>query len=139
MALEQCVTPGCSVADVGTGSGLLAIAALRLGAGLVVGVDPDEAALAAACENFGLNDFRPGLVVGSANCLATNFADVTVANISGTVLLAIFDDLLRITRSGGWMMLTGFPEYEAGKFQRGLPQAQTFGLGEWRCVIARQQ
>ncbi len=55
MALEKCVTPGCTVVDVGTGSGILAIASLRLGAARAFGIDPDEAAIPAACENFSLN------------------------------------------------------------------------------------
>lgn len=139
MALEKCVTPGCSVVDIGTGSGLLAITALRLGAGRVTAVDPDEAALAAARENFTLNGFEPQLAVGSADCIATACADVVVANISGTVLLALFDDLLRLTRPSKWMILTGFPESEAGVFERQFQNSEVLEHGEWRCVIARRQ
>lgn len=136
MALERCVTPRSSVVDVGTGSGLLAIAALRLGAARAVGVDPDEAAVTAASENFALNGSAARLAVGSADCLATASADVTVANISGTVLLAIFDDLLRITRRGGRIVLTGFPESEARVFEREFGRSETLRLDEWRCVVA---
>lgn len=137
MALERCVTPGLRVVDVGTGSGLLAIAAVRLGARTALGIDPDEAALSSACENFALNCFAARLAVGSADCLATSCADVTVANISGTVLLAILDDLLRITRPGGWIVLTGFPQSEASVFEDALPISETFGIDDWRCVVAR--
>jgi len=137
IAIEKCVTPGCRVVDVGTGSGLLAIAALRLGAAKVVGVDPDEDAMKAASENFLLNGFAPQLAVGSADCLAAACADVTVANISGTVLLSIFDDLVRITRPGGWMILTGFPKTEASVFERAFAGVEMSGIDEWRCVVAR--
>ena len=125
--------------DVGTGSGLLAIAVRRLVAGESIGVDPDEAAMTAACENFRLNGLPVRLAVGSADCLATAWADVTVANISGTVLLAIFDELLRITRRNGWIILSGFTEAEAGVFEGALPETETFAIGEWRCVVSRNR
>ncbi len=83
--------------DIGTGSGILAIGALRLGADLAVGIDPDVSALQAARENFALNGMDPKLVAGFIDCVATGCSDLTVANISGSVLLSIFDDLLRIT------------------------------------------
>ncbi len=137
IALERCVAPGCTVIDIGTGSGILAIAALRLGAAAAVGIDPDEAALEAARENFALNGLDAHLVVGSADCLAADCSDVTVVNISGTVLLSILDDLQRATCPGGWLILTGFPEAEAHVFERALPTSETFGIGEWRCVVAK--
>lgn len=137
MALEKHLTPGSTVVDVGTGSGLLAIAALRLGAMKVVGVDADESALRAARENFGFNGFEPALAVGSADCLAKGCADITVANISGTVLLAILDDLLSITREEGWLILTGFTSDEVSVFERALPGAETTEFDEWRCVVAK--
>lgn len=86
-ALEQCVAAGCRVIDVGTGSGILAIAALLSGAASAVGLDPDEMALGVARENHRLNDRSPLLAAGSAECLADGCADITVANISATVLL----------------------------------------------------
>jgi len=134
MALEKSVTPGCSVVDVGTGSGILAIAALRLGAGLAVGIDPDVTALAVAAENFRLNDVMPTLVAGSADCVASGCSDVSVANLSGTVLLSILDELIRITRADGWLILTGFPETELGAFQSVFPGAEVSRMGESRCL-----
>ncbi len=68
-AIESANVAGKTVVDIGTGSGLLAIAALQLGARIAVGVDLDEAALHAARENFELNHLLPNLAVGSADCL----------------------------------------------------------------------
>ena len=51
-ALEQLVTPGCTVLDVGTGSGILTIAAAKLGAGHITAVDIDGHAVRAARKNF---------------------------------------------------------------------------------------
>lgn len=137
VALEQSVFPACNVVDVGTGSGLLAIAALRLGAAHAVGVDVDLAALSAARENFDLNGLGAELVCGSADALASNVADITIANISGTALLAIWDDLARITRRPGQLILTGFPESEASFFKELLPNAQAIQQEGWCCFMAR--
>jgi ribosomal protein L11 methyltransferase len=129
-ALESANVSGKVVVDIGSGSALLAIAALRLGARTAVGVDLDEAALTAARENFELNGLPANLAVGSADCLRE--ADVTISNISATVILSIADELLRI---GGTLILTGFSDYEL------LAMQQTFGPGtvtengEWRCLL----
>lgn len=137
IALEQCVKPGFQVVDVGTGSGILAIAALHLGAKLAVGLDIDEAALQSARENFRLNNFSGDLSAGTADCLAAGFADVVVANISATVLLDLLDELLRITRPDGSLVLTGFAAAELPGIQNNLSNTTVLEMNEWRCVIAR--
>ncbi len=137
IALEKCITAEARVVDVGTGSGILAIAALRLGARAAMGIDPDGAALATASENFALNGFEPHLAVGSADCLTNGCSDVTLANISGTVLLSILEELLRITNPDGWLILTGFSDAEANVFEQMLPDSETFGIDEWRCVVTK--
>ncbi|MGI8959679.1 MAG: 50S ribosomal protein L11 methyltransferase [Bryobacteraceae bacterium] len=135
-ALEECVRDGSRIIDVGTGSGILSIAAVRLGAGLAIGMDIDEASLQAARENFLLNDLTPRLVVGSAEAAADAWADVTVANINGTVLLSMMDELLRVTRANGWLILTGFAKEECTALQAYFPSAKVSGMNEWRCLIA---
>ncbi|MDQ2773578.1 MAG: 50S ribosomal protein L11 methyltransferase [Acidobacteriota bacterium] len=135
-AIERYVQPGSRMVDVGTGSGILAIAALRLGAELAVGIDPDVSALQAAHENFALNGIDPTLVAGFVDCVTGGCSDLTLANISGSVLLSIFDDLLRITSPGGRLILTGFNESEVRVFLRLLPTAEVSALNEWRCVTA---
>jgi ribosomal protein L11 methyltransferase len=132
--LEHAVTPDCTVADIGTGSGILAVAALRLGARFAVATDTDRTSLDAAIENFGLNAQAANVVLGSADCLRDECADVTVANISGTVLLAIMDELLRIAKSRGHLILTGFPEWEIAPFQQLFREAAVTGINEWRCL-----
>lgn len=135
-ALEDCVTVGSRVIDVGTGSGILAIAAVRLGATFVIGFDIDEASLQAARENFSLNGVTQPLVAGSAEAASDGWADITVANISGTVLLSILNELLRVTRANGWLILTGFSDAELPVFQTCFPSATVSAINEWRCVVA---
>ncbi len=137
IALEKCVAPGYTVADVGTGSGVLVIAALALGAAIAFGIDTDMAALQAAIGNFALNKVTPKLTAGSAECLADECCDVTIANIGGTVLLSILDELLRMTRANGWLILTGFPWEELPPFQRMFPEAEISQIDEWRCLTVR--
>lgn len=137
IALEKFLLPGCTVVDVGAGSGILSIAALQLGAARAIGVDIDCSALAAARENFKLNDLAAELVCGSAETLADACCDLTIANISGTVLLGIWEDLLRITRRTGHLILTGFSKDESKSFQKFLPRSELFASGDWRCLIVR--
>ncbi|MDQ2950190.1 MAG: 50S ribosomal protein L11 methyltransferase [Acidobacteriota bacterium] len=136
-AIERYVVQGTRLVDIGTGSGILAIAALTLGVERAVGFDPDTAALQTARENFSLNSVETALVAGSVDCVATGCSDLTVANISGSVLLSIFDDLLRITVPGGRLILTGYNESELAFFLRLLPGADVTAINEWRCVVAK--
>jgi ribosomal protein L11 methyltransferase len=133
-ALERTVQPGCSIADIGSGSGILTSAALLLGAGQALAADIDESAMAFAREDFRLNQVAPLLIAGSADALAGKSFDLTVANISGTVLLSILDDLLRITKPGGVLILTGFTEAECNRFQEISPNSKDSKRDGWACL-----
>jgi ribosomal protein L11 methyltransferase len=133
-ALETSSVPGQVIVDVGTGSGLLAIAALQFGAALAIGVDPDESSLAAATENSALNNLRPLLAAASADALRDACSNVTIANISGTVLLSIADDLLRITSSPGQLILTGFTHHELAVIEQTCGRGEVTSCAEWRCL-----
>jgi len=137
IALEQFVEPGFGVVDVGTGSGILAIAAVRLGARFAFGIDTDEAALQAAKQNFELNELKANLVAGSADCLAVDCADVTIANINATVLLFLVEDLIRITKVDGRLILTGFTEAELNGLRRNFTNSSVLEMDEWRCLIIK--
>lgn len=133
-ALERRVSKGSTVIDIGTGSGMLALTALRLGARRVLGMDLDVSALQAARENFQLNQLEPALAAGSADSIRELSSDLTVANISGTVLLSMMDELQRMTKVEGSLILTGFPESELPAFVRLFPHADITALNEWRCI-----
>lgn len=134
IALETSHVSGKVIVDVGAGSGLLAIAALHLGAALAIGLDPDESALTAASENSTLNDLCPLFAAGSADSLRNACSNVTVANISGTVLVSIADDLLRITSSPGQLILTGFTHNELTAIQNTFGSGEVTSSAEWRCL-----
>jgi ribosomal protein L11 methyltransferase len=103
--LEQHVRPDSSVLDYGCGSGILAIAALKLGARPAVGVDVDPAAVAAARDNAARNEVAARFV-GSDAALALS-VDLVVANILANPLIVLAPVLAAHCRPGGRIALAG--------------------------------
>lgn len=109
--LEAHIEPGCSVLDYGCGSGILGIAALKLGAGNVLGVDIDLAALTAAADNAARNRVAMRLAPSSAP-LAETF-DRVVANILTNPLMLLAPLLVSRLKPGGRLALSGVLESQA--------------------------
>jgi ribosomal protein L11 methyltransferase len=124
-ALQRLNVTGRSVLDVGTGSGVLAIAARRLGASEVVGLDHDVNALACARENAALNGIRHGLTFREADVrsVAARPADVVLGNLTGTFLIRQSALLLELTRPGGHLILCGFTAHEADRVRAAFSPA----------------
>jgi ribosomal protein L11 methyltransferase len=97
---------GASVLDVGTGSGLLAIAARKLGAGRVAGNDEDPIAVEVARENAERNGVALELTVDPVERIPGTF-DVVVANILANVLVALAPSLAAKVAPGGVLLLSG--------------------------------
>lgn len=97
------------VLDYGCGSGILAIAALKLGAKKAMGVDIDEQALQASLENAKRNDVddRLELVMGTDKKLALPKSQITVANILAGPLAQLEPVIADLTASGGLLALSG--------------------------------
>jgi ribosomal protein L11 methyltransferase len=112
-ALQRLELAGRGVLDVGTGSGVLAIAASRLGAGPVTGLDDDADAIHAAWENLALNaGANVSLVVGDLRSTDLVPADVILANLTGALLIASAERLRRLTNARGRLILSGFQTHE---------------------------
>ena len=108
--LQQLTLDGRSVVDVGTGSGVLAIAAARLGAGAVLGLDNDADAVAAARDNLARNAAASRARIEVAD-LATDAiapADVVLANLTAWVIQAQAKRLRALVRPGGTLIASGF-------------------------------
>lgn len=106
--LEDRLRPGDEVLDVGTGSGVLAIAACLLGATAAIGIDVDPAAVEVTLANARTNGVD-GMVSASTRPLdevAGEF-DVVVANIGARVLMEMASSLVERTRPTGWLALAG--------------------------------
>jgi ribosomal protein L11 methyltransferase len=99
---------GASVLDVGTGTGILGMAAVLFGAERVVGIDNDPEAIAAASENVRRNGLEKKMSISPTPlpALAGSFS-IIVANIIHDVLLEMGNDLERLTAGGGALILSG--------------------------------
>ena len=127
--------PGASVLDVGTGSGILAIAARKLGAGQVAAIDDDPVAVEVARENAARN--RAAVEVGGAplSRVPGRF-DLVVANILANTLVELAPSLSAKVAPGGRLLLAGILAGQArevrGAFEaRGLASEADRRDGEW--------
>jgi len=140
-ALQRIDLQGRSVIDVGTGSGVLAIAARRLGASGVLGIDDDADAIAAAQENVALNrESRIALEVADLRGSKIGQFDVVVANLTGGLLVSTAPRLQSFAAPGGRLIFSGFLEEE----ERGVLAAisncaleSRAQEDEWVCVTLR--
>lgn len=111
--LDRHVLAGQQVLDYGCGSGILAIAAMKLGAAAAKAVDIDPAAVLAARNNVMQN--QVALQVESADGAACATYDVVLANILANPLKLLAPLLSRATRGGGHVVLSGILEHQAGE------------------------
>lgn len=103
--LDQHIAGGESVVDYGCGSGIVAIAALRLGAGSALGIDIDTQAVQAARQNAQHNGAPATFSLPTVEPMAQ--ADITVANILPNPLKLLSAVLAQYTRPGGHIVLSG--------------------------------
>ena len=108
-AMEKLIKPGMTVFDVGTGSGVLAITAAKLGAGAVTAVDYDSTALRVARENIAQNGLADAITLKESDILrnVTGRADVVTANIIADIIIRIFADLDTHLAPGGALLASG--------------------------------
>jgi ribosomal protein L11 methyltransferase len=130
------------VFDVGTGSGILAIAAALLGASAVEACDTDPVAVAATEENAARNGVgdRIRTYVGDVSTIAGE-AEVVVANILAEVIAPIAPDLASRTRPGGTVLASGIIQAREGLVRdafeaAGLVVSKVERQGEWVLVVA---
>lgn len=138
-AIERHLKPGATFVDVGTGSGILAEAAVKLGAGRVHACDTDPEAVATARENFARAGVDVALSIGSAELYPDDFADLIAANISPAWIADLARDWVRILRPGGIAVLSGFEAGDVARVSSALEAAGArilgeFGEREWRMI-----
>jgi ribosomal protein L11 methyltransferase len=134
--------PGLRLLDVGTGTGILGMAAILFGAAKVLGIDNDPEAVTAASENVLRNGLQECMAVSLAPISAvTEHYEVVVANIVHDVLMAMADDLTRVTESGGSLILSGILAGEQveniidGFTGRGFVLADQAHRKEWAALL----
>jgi ribosomal protein L11 methyltransferase len=134
-----------SMADVGTGSGILSIYAAKLGAGQIMGFDIDADAIRWAERNIDLNGLsgRISLTLQPIQRVERSFF-LVVANLTLGTILELFPHLSRLTEPGGYLVLSGLLRDQASRasaqlHKHGLQEANVLHRDEWTCVVARRR
>lgn len=140
--IEKYIKPSDTVIDVGTGSGILGLAAAKLGAKSVIMTDIDPVAVEAANRNAKLNK-----VDGVCKATLTNLldgivgaGDIVVANITAEVLAFLVKDIRSYVKEGGVVILSGILNDRLEKVikayeKTGLKTKETLTDGEWSAVV----
>ncbi len=141
--LEEIVHPGMKVFDLGTGSGILAIAAAKLGAE-VAAVDLDAVAVQVAQENVQLNMVadRVRVLKGDLGTVLSGQADLVIANIIADVIIALLQDLPRLLHPQGEFLASGIiesrvPEVEKAMRAKGLEIVERREDSGWILIRTR--
>lgn len=156
-ALEGVIQEGDEVIDVGTGSGILAIGAVLLGAQHVLAIDLDPVAVTIASENTSLNRLEDKITVRESDLLAvikgvehggelgvTLPTRVVVANILAEVILLFIDDVYEALQSGGYYIASGIYKNKEQVVQEALLAAgfeitETGREEDWVVFVARKR
>lgn len=130
-----------AVLDIGCGSGILAIAALKLGAARVLAVDIDPAAIQVARRNIQLNRLAPSALVMEASWQdLTGQHGLILANLVPSVLLKAASHIVKLLRQEGLFITAGFPASKNKKIQelfelKGLHLVSESSLDEWGALL----
>jgi ribosomal protein L11 methyltransferase len=103
----------CCVLDIGTGSGILAIAAVCLGVKKGLGIDIDPCAIVEAGHNLNLNHLQDRIVISDRKIQALDSSySLVIANLRYPSLKSLYPQITKRTDSGGWAVLSGFRPHE---------------------------
>lgn len=143
--MEQHLRPPVTVLDVGTGTGVLAIAAIKLGASRAVGTDVDEWSFTNARENAAMNgvDDRVAIYGGTLDGVPPGRFGMVVANIQRGVLEELMPELTGRLDPEGILLLSGLLEGDEEPMNRSLRAAGFTTVGrlqenEWIALAARR-
>jgi len=144
-ALERIVKKGDTVIDVGTGSGVLSIAAAMLQAKSVLALDLDEVAVNSAKLNLKLNKVHEVASVQQNNLLngINKQADVIVANILAEIIVRFTDDVYRLLNKDGYFIASGIisqkkEEVKEAIMASGLEIVETVQMEDWVSITAKK-
>lgn len=154
--LESAIHGGESVIDVGTGSGILAIGALKLGASRVLALDLDPVAVSSATENIKLNGLQDVIDVRLSDLLGVLHdrdqaeagagaikppVDIVVANILAEIILLFIADVMAVLKPGGIYIASGIyknkeADVEAGLLAAGFEIVDRVREDDWVAFVA---
>lgn len=144
-ALEKHVKSDMTVTDVGTGSGVLAIASAMLGAKHVHALDLDPIAVRSAIENIELNHVSENIDVVEGDLLDTvkEPADIVVANILAEIIMTFTDDAFTVVKNGGLFITSGIIETKKEDVKQSLTNAgfvieEVMMMEDWVTMVSRK-
>ncbi|SDB98087.1 ribosomal protein L11 methyltransferase [Pelagirhabdus alkalitolerans] len=144
-ALEKYLQKSQTVIDVGTGSGVLSIASVLLGADQVYAYDLDDVAVTAAKMNVDLNDVSSQVKVEQNNLLndVTIQPDVMVANILAEIILKFEKDAYRLLKPGGVFISSGIIKQKKDDVKQALIDAgfeilEVNQMEDWIAIVAKK-
>jgi ribosomal protein L11 methyltransferase len=144
-SLERTVSPGDRIVDVGTGSGVLSIAAAKLGATKIEALDLDEVAVNVARSNIKLNKVDDVVKVRQNNLLdgVEGETDIIVANILAEVILRFVDDAHRLVKKDGYFISSGIIQQKKDDVKEAILKAgftieEIITMEDWVSIIAKK-
>lgn len=143
--LETVIKPGDAVFDIGTGSGILAVAAAKLGASAVSAVDLDAVAVRVATENVAANRMEKIVAVTQGDLLTgvSGKADVIIANIIADVIIRLIPDIPAKLKDGGVFIASGIiserlGDVTAAALDQSLVVDKVLEEGGWVAMLIRK-
>ncbi len=143
--LEDLIRPGMAVLDVGAGSGILSIAAVKMGAEMVLALDMDPIAVKVARANVRANGVGTKVKLASGSLPSPRVQpgafDLALVNISAWVVSRMAQDLAAALKPGGLLVASGMildkkKEVEASLMQAGLAVNRVITQGDWVAIVA---
>lgn len=145
-ALDRTVKGGERVVDVGTGSGVLSIAAAKLGAEQVLALDLDDVAVVSARQNIALNQLETKISVKQNNLLQgiSGTFDIVVANILAEIVVQCIQDAAAILKPGGSFITSGIikrkkQEVKDALLEGGFTINEVVEMEDWVAILAEKQ
>lgn len=143
-AVEKVIRPGDTMIDVGTGSGVLSIAAAKLGAARVIAFDLDDVAVKAAKLNVKLNKVQD-VVTAKTNNLLDNVqekADIVTANLLAEIILRFPEQAVNVVKPGGYFIASGIIKAKSSQVQESLIEhgfsiEEAMETEDWVALIAK--
>lgn len=144
-ALEKYLKPGDQIIDVGCGSGILSIAAARLGAGSILAMDLDEIAVKSTKINAEINQLADKIKIKQNNLLdgITGPVDIIVSNILAEIIVRFIDEAYRLLPTNGLFITSGIisqkqDEVKSALEQAGFKMVESTTLEDWVSIVAQK-
>ncbi|MFS1513544.1 50S ribosomal protein L11 methyltransferase [Chengkuizengella sp. SCS-71B] len=150
-ALEKAQVEGKNVIDVGTGSGILSIAAMKLGANQVLALDLDPVAVSSAKENVRINQLEQKITVQQSDLLQvlqtqhnSDQPQIVVANILAEIILTFIDDVYNVLEHNGLYIASGIIKQKEDDVIQALEKSnfsiiEKLEQEDWVAIIAKKR